>query len=328
LTSLATDESRIVIDENEAGSRLDRALLRHAGDVGRGLVLRLIRRGNVRVNGKRCKPEHRLSSGDSIFIPASLRAGSAQATARPDVAPSQDQRISRMPVIYEDEALLALNKPAGMVVHAGSGHQQGLIEGLRQGRVNAELQLVHRLDRDTSGCLLLAKNLKALRELTAAFRHREAHKTYFAWVAGCPYPAASRFSSQLLKGQMRGGERMVAVGEGGAEAVTDYQVVLHAGRDGWSYSLVALQPLSGRTHQLRVQMQNAGHPILGDGKYGAREDNRRVKEIGGKGMALHAWRLRFPHPLTRQPLDLRAPWPAWWSECFARDKHQLSGSAF
>ncbi|MDX8410447.1 MAG: RluA family pseudouridine synthase [Mariprofundaceae bacterium] len=323
MTSPALGESRIIIDENETGSRLDRVLLRHTGDIGRGLVLRLIRRGNVRVNGKRCKPGHRLASGDCIYVPASLRAGRGQAAVRPDSLPLLDKRINRMQVIYEDDMLLALNKPAGMVVHGGSGHRQGLIEGLRTQRGNDALQLAHRLDRDTSGVLLLAKNLKTLRELTSAFRQRDAHKTYFAWVAGHPYPTAGRFSSQLRKGNVRGGERMVTVGEGGAVAVTDYQLVLQACRNDWLFSLVALQPLSGRTHQLRVQLQDAGHAILGDGKYGEREDNRLFKDIGGKGMALHAWRLRFVHPASAQPLEIRAPWPEWWSECFASDSLRL-----
>lgn len=325
MTSFVDGESRISIGENEEGSRLDRVLQRYAGSAGRSLVLRLIRKGNVRVNGKRCKPEHRLSVGDRIYIPASLRAG-VESPAKAEYVP--DKRLEQLQVLFEDDALLVVNKPAGLVVHGGSGHRQGLIEGLRLERGHVELQLAHRLDRDTSGCLLLAKNLAALRELTAAFRGREAHKTYFAWVAGCPYPSAGRLRSQLLKGKLHGGERMVAVGDGGAEAITDYQVVLHAGRDGWDYSLLALQPESGRTHQLRVQLQNASHPILGDGKYGNREANRLFREIGGRGLALHAWRLRFTHPFTKHALDFRAPWPAWWSTCFANEKHRLLGSAF
>lgn len=316
-----------MVDDNEAGSRLDRVLLRHAGDAGRGQVLRLIRRGNVRVNGKRCKPDYRLAAGDSIFIPVSLRAKSG--ATPPGRTPSRgaDKRLDRLHILYEDDALLVIDKPSGMVVHGGSGHHAGLIEGLRHAHGDKDLQLAHRLDRDTSGCLILAKNLRALRELAAGFRRRELDKTYFAWVSGWPYPGAGRFRSSLLKGRMRGGERMVAVGDGGVEAVTDYQVVLYASRDGWHYSLMALQPVSGRTHQLRVQLQDAGHPILGDGKYGAREDNRRFRDAGGKGLALHAWRVRFAHPFTKHALDVRASWPEWWTACFAKDKHLLSASA-
>jgi 23S rRNA pseudouridine955/2504/2580 synthase len=155
--------------------------------------------------------------------------------------------------------------------------------------------------------------LHTLRHLTESFREREAHKTYFAWVSGHPYPYAGRLQSKLLKGITQSGERMVVDSEHGQEAITDLQTVLLREHQGWKYSLVALQPHSGRTHQLRVQLQNEGNAILGDPKYAGKEEIQSYKTISGKGLALHAWRLRFTHPSTGKILECCAPWPKRWA---------------
>ncbi len=311
MASLQADDARLRIDESEAGSRLDRVLLRRLGAEFRPLMMRLIRRGNVRVNGRRARPEQRLQCGDVVYLPASLR-GKPECPERETAV-----RLPEISVLFEDAHLLVVNKPAGVTVHAGSGHRAGLVEYLRQQRGLPELRLAHRLDRDTTGCLLFAKHLSALRRLTAAFRERQARKTYLAWVKGHPFPHAGRMCSHLTRGVLRGGERMVESRTSGKEAVTDYQVVLQAFCHGWPFALLALVPESGRTHQLRVQLQTEGHAILGDGKYGVREDMRRFRDMGGGGLALHAWRLCLAHPVTGEMLGLRAPWPAWWSACFA-----------
>jgi len=285
--------------------------------------MRLIRRGNVRVNRKRAKASQRLSLGDSIYLPASLR---------PEKNPDSTQRRKSMPwdlsaaILYEDEHILILNKPAGTVVHAGSGYETGIIEQLRETGGLAELRLAHRLDRDTSGCLLLSKNLPVLRELAAGFRAGRIRKTYLAWVEGHPFPHASRLRSFLRKGVVQGGERMVVHHEDGQEAITDYQVILHGSQPGLQFSLLALMPLSGRTHQLRVQLQYEGHSILGDNKYGSREVRKLFRDMGGKSMALHAWRLRFVHPVSGGDLDIRAPLPAWWMDCFAPHRQGISNA--
>ncbi len=320
------DNARLQINEDESGSRLDRMLLRRLGSNHRPLIMRLIRRGNVRVNGKRAKPDQRLHSGDVVYVPASLRDDPVKPSRSASQAQPARWHGGDIPILYEDEHIMAINKPAGMVVHSGSGHHSGIIEHLREERKSPDLRLVHRLDRDTSGCLLLAKRLPALRCLTQAFREREAHKTYLAWVKGHPYPYAGRLQSRLAKGVLRGGERMVVDMEQGKHAVTDYQVVLPASHNGRPFSLLALQPESGRTHQLRVQLQSEGHAILGDAKYADRENRQHFREMGGKGLALHAWRLRFSHPQTGEHLELRAPWPAWWSRCFADMKSLISTS--
>lgn len=302
-------QAHIIIDKNEENSRIDRVLCRSLGQEKRTLILRLIRKGNVRVNGKRIKPDFRVSIGDTIFLPASLRSNDTNSDT-----PHQrtNAPIRNLITLYEDDDLLVIDKAAGVVVHGGSGHDSGLVERLKEQLNLPELRLAHRLDRDTSGCLLLAKNLKTLRHLSESFREREAHKTYLAWVTGHPYPYAGRLQSRLLKGVTQSGERMVVDSEHGQEAITDMQTILLRKDNEWQYSLVSLQPHSGRTHQLRVQLQQEGHAILGDPKYAEKEDIKHYKRIQGKGLALHAWRLRFIHPSTGELLECIAPWPKRW----------------
>lgn len=299
-------QHHIIIDENEDGSRLDRVLLREFGQNRRSLIMRLIRKGNVRINGKRSKPQDRLHIEDTVFVPASLR----EVEGATPVATITKIRVPE--ILYQDNALMVLNKPAGMVVHGGSKHETGLIEQLKIHFQCDSLRLAHRLDRDTSGCLLLARQLPALRHLTEQFRERGAHKTYLAWVEGHPFPTAGRIESRLAKGRLQGGERMVVDHEEGKTAQTDFQTILQRNWDGWPVSLLALSPQSGRTHQLRVHMQQEGHAILGDQKYAEKESLALHRARGGRGLALHAWRLRFCHPYTSASIDVRAPWPVAW----------------
>ena len=301
-------QTHIIIDKNEDDSRLDRVLSRALGHEKRSLIMRLIRKGNVRVNGKRAKPDSRVIQGDEIFLPASLRPEN-------NIEPQHKANfpVKNLVILHEDDDLLVIDKVAGIVVHGGSGHDLGLVERLKEQLQQPELRLAHRLDRDTSGCLLLAKNLHTLRKLTESFRERQAHKTYLAWVSGHPYPYSGRLRSHLLKGVTQSGERMVIDSEHGQEAITDLQTILLRETNNWKYSLVALQPHSGRTHQLRVQLQQEGNAILGDPKYAEKEDIKKYKTIKGKGLALHAWRLRFRHPSTNSILECRAPWPERWA---------------
>ena len=306
------ENGMLTIDQNEDGSRLDRVLIRHLGPGQRSLILRLIRKGNVRVNKKRVKPESRVSCGDLIFLPVSLREPEPQDETQ--IPTSLLRKVEQLPILFEDEWLLVVNKPAGLVVHGGSGHDAGLIEALKEQRGLVDLRLAHRLDRDTSGVLLMAKNLEALRKLTESFRERDMQKTYFALIAGFPFAHAGRMSSKLAKGIVRGGERMVIDSEEGKESVTDYQVMNHYHRDELDYAMVALNPHSGRTHQLRVQLQNEGHAILGDGKYAEKDELSAYKSLGGRGLMLHAWRLRFDHPITGKSLEFKADWPENWKQ--------------
>jgi len=318
LASTEKSDGHIVVPQDEQDSRLDRFLIRRSGHVSRTLILRLVRKGNVRVNGKRVKPDFRLSEGDRVFLPLSLRGNGDYVTPSFEtISASLLQQVAAVPVLFEDETLLVVDKPAGMVVHGGSGHGAGLIEALKAARGLPDLRLAHRLDRDTSGVLLMAKNLSALRTLSEAFRERDMQKTYFALVAGHLFPHAGRMQSKLAKGVVVGGERMVIDDEQGKEAVTDYQVMMEFSRDGLDYSLLALNPHSGRTHQLRVQLQQEGHAILGDGKYAAREEFAAYKALGVYSLMLHAWRLRFTHPVTEEMLEFKARWPEKWSHFYA-----------
>ncbi|MDX8377995.1 MAG: RluA family pseudouridine synthase [Mariprofundales bacterium] len=308
----------IKIDQQEDGSRLDRVLIRRLGNDRRVWILRLIRKANVRLNGKRAKPEQRVHTGDVIFLPASLRDGAK----RPAVA---KMNMPPLDILYEDDVLLIINKPVGWVVHAGSGYRAGLIEGLRQRW--PELHLAHRLDRDTSGCLLCAKRLDVLRTLQAEFRAHEIKKTYLAWVDGHPQPTSGRMFSFLSKGMLRSGERMVHTDANGKgkKSSTDYQTIMQKNIAHKHCALLALMPHSGRTHQLRVQLaefnhslqntnsnSNDSHAILGDNKYASREMLEDFAKHGVKNLTLHAWRLRFDHPVEGTDVDVTASWPETW----------------
>jgi len=314
------ENSILTIDDNEDCSRLDRVLMRHLGASKRTLILRLIRKGNVRVNKKRCKPELRLAIGDRVFLPVSLRPSEQQdEPSGSDIPASLLQKVRALPILFEDEWIVVVNKPAGLVVHGGSGHGAGLIEALKVARDLPDLRLAHRLDRDTSGVLLMAKNLAALRKLTESFRQRDMQKTYFALVSGHPFVSAGRMVSHLSKGMVQGGERMVVDGLDGKESITDYQVMMQWVDKGLDYAMLALHPHSGRTHQLRVQLQQEGHAILGDTKYAEKAQLSAYKSVGGKGLMLHAWRLRFEHPITGKQLECRAIWPSNWNVLKPKD---------
>jgi len=310
LANIINEIGQLTVPSDEDGSRLDRMLLRHLGADKRSLMMRLIRKGNVRINGKRCKPNHHVCVNDVVFLPVSLRSPSETQDEPKDISAFQQQRILDLPVLFEDEWLLVINKPAGMVVHGGSGHDMGLIEMLKQVRDLPDLRLAHRLDRDTSGVLLLAKNLEALRHLTEDFRERDMDKTYLAWVIGQPEPTAARMTSHLSKGVTIAGERMVVNDDEGKLSVTDYQVVMQLSHvDAVGCALVSLKPHSGRTHQLRVQLQQEGHAILGDEKYATRDELKWFKSLGGKGLMLHAWRLKILHPMMQKNMTFLAAFP-------------------
>lgn len=313
MASTEHSDGLLTVSADENGSRLDRFLLRRLGNPYRSLIMRLVRKGNVRVGGKRAKPDSRLMEGDTVFLPACLRSENiVQDEPGDDISRALLEKVAALPVLFEDDALLVLNKPAGMVVHGGSGHGAGLIEALKELRGLPDLRLAHRLDRDTSGVLLLARNLSALRGLAEDFRERDLQKTYFALVKGHPYPHAGRMHSHLARGVTVGGERMVVDDEHGKEAITDYQVVMQLTCDGFDYALLALSPHSGRTHQLRVQLSGEGHAILGDSKYADKAELAAYRAIGGRGLMLHAWRLRFVHPILEVPMELRVPMPSGW----------------
>lgn len=299
-----------MVDEAGDGQRLDNFLLRHLKGAPKTLVYRVIRSGEVRVNKGRAQADTRLALGDVLRVPP-LRLPA------PEAAPPAPAR--EFPVLYEDDWLLAIDKPAGVAVHGGSGVSSGVIEQLRQARPQARfLELVHRLDRETSGVLLIAKRRSALTRLQDQFRARGADKvvgkTYGALVLG-EWPRQLRVIDRPLHKYLTGdGERRVrltdADDEQGKRAITLVEVV----RSWPGFSLLDVTIKTGRTHQIRVHLAGAGHPIAGDDKYGDFEANRRLARGDGlpvrlSRMFLHARRLRFQHPHDNRELVLEAPWP-------------------
>lgn len=315
--------SLLPVDEESAGQRLDNFLFRLLKGVPKTHVYRIIRSGEVRVNKGRASAQTRLSAGDSVRLPPvrqseralhkSLAMGSAQ---RRDGVPSSAAGTPfEMTVLHEDELLLALDKPAGMAVHGGSGISFGLIERLRMARPQAKfLELVHRLDRETSGVLLVAKKRSALAALQQQFRERETGKIYLAAVDGS-WPLRSRVIDAPLHKYLvntdTGEERRVKVvapdDPDGMSAVTLVKIE----RRLLDSTLLQVTIKTGRTHQIRVHLAHAGHPILGDDRYGDFELNRRLgrSKSGLKRMFLHAWKLQVDHPATGARLQLESPLP-------------------
>ncbi|UXY14996.1 RluA family pseudouridine synthase [Chitiniphilus purpureus] len=294
--------SFITIGQEDAGQRLDNFLLRELKGVPKSRVYKLIRGGEVRVNKGRADATYRLLAGDLVRVPP------VRLAERPDTAPAEaaSGRID-LPVVYEDEALLVVDKPAGLAVHGGSGVSFGVIELLRAQRPQARfLELVHRLDRETSGLLLVAKKRSALTALHEVLRDGHAiDKRYLALVKGAWPDEKRHLRYKLFKYTTPEGERRVRVAPDGQEAHT----IVYRRRVWRDCALLECELKTGRTHQIRVHLASAGHPILGDEKYGDFPLNKALVRTGLKRMFLHAWRLMFAHPLTGQPLTLEAPLP-------------------
>ena len=285
----------VEIGEESAAQRIDNFLVRHLKGVPKSHVYRVLRSGEVRVNSGRVGPDYRLRTGDRVRIPP-VRVSERKSNAKP----------AEFPVVYEDAALLVVDKPAGVAVHGGSGVSFGVIESLRAARPQAKLlELAHRLDRDTSGLLVVAKKRSALVELHRMLREGEVEKTYLAVVKGVPGREAFEISEPLHKHVSASGERRVSVAEGGRAALTRIKLVKDDGR----FSLLEVRLLTGRTHQIRVHLAHAGHPVLGDDKYGDFQLNHAVEKQGVKRLFLHAHRLAFAHPTTGERLRLEARLP-------------------
>ncbi len=287
----------IDVAEEEAGQRIDNYLLARLKGVPKSRIYRILRSGEVRVNSRRVQASDRVAAGDRIRVPPVRVAAAGEAAPAPHF---------RLPVLHEDEWLLAIDKPAGIAVHGGSGVAHGVIESLRAMRREARfLELVHRLDRETSGVLLLAKKRSALVALHEMMRGREMDKRYLVGVAGRLRNATQRVRLALAKRTTAEGRRHVSVAEGGQEAET----VLRRLARGPEASLVEARLVTGRTHQIRVHLAHLGHPVLGDAQYGDFERNKRLRKQGLKRMFLHAASLAFTHPATGQPLRIEAPLP-------------------
>lgn len=294
----------LVVDEESAGQRLDNFLMRHLKGVPKTHVYRIIRSGEVRINKGRCSADSRVEAGDEIRVPpVRISDKVLEKAARP--APARE-----FPPLLEDEHLLAIDKPAGVAVHGGSGVSFGVIEQLRQARPQARLlELVHRLDRETSGILLVAKKRSALKHLQDQFRERETGKTYLALVQG-DWPARLKVIDQPLhKYLLPDGERRVKVttpdDPDGMRSITLVKVAQRL----QGCTLLEVTIKTGRTHQIRVHLASHGHPIAGDDKYGDFEWNKALQKQGLKRMFLHAWRLQFNHPASGERVALQAELP-------------------
>lgn len=290
----------VTVDESSEGQRIDNFLARQLKGVPKSHVYRILRSGEVRVNSRRIDVTYRLSPGDVVRIPP-VR------TAAPAALPSQASRQRlQAAVVFEDDALLVIDKPAGVAVHGGSGISRGVIEQLRLERPQARfLELVHRLDRETSGILLLAKKRSALTALHAAIRDNAIEKRYLMLVKGRWPDQRRRVKLPLKKTVLASGERRVSVEQGGQASETVFHLNRHAG----PYSLLEAELITGRTHQLRVQLAHLGHPILGDDKYGDFALNKALQKQGLKRMFLHSAQTVIRHPISGERLVLQAPLP-------------------
>lgn len=290
----------VEIDAEQAGQRIDNFLRTALRGAPKSLIYRLLRKGEVRVNKKRIKPEYKLQTGDLI------RIAPVRLPEKGESAPVSDSLIELLEraVVFEDERLMVINKPSGLAVHGGSGVSLGLIEAVRKMRPDQRfLELVHRLDRDTSGCIMIAKKRSMLRLLHEALRERRIAKIYQALVVGRWESKDKRVDAPLLRAELKSGERFVRVDSAGKESVTDFKVLR---RFGELATLIEARPKTGRTHQIRVHTQFVGHPIVGDVKYTSDEQNQHFRDLGFRRLMLHAAGLEVSLP-DGEKLSVRAP---------------------
>ncbi|HHT7629094.1 23S rRNA pseudouridine(955/2504/2580) synthase RluC [Pasteurella multocida] len=291
----------LTISEDEAGQRIDNYLLAKLKGVPKSLIYRILRKGEVRVNKGRIKPEYKLQANDIVRVPP------VRVSEKEHVPISTKlNKVSQLEkqILFEDECLLVLNKPSGIAVHGGSGLSFGVIEALRTLRPDARfLELVHRLDRDTSGILLVAKKRSALRSLHEQLREKTVQKDYLALVRGQWQSHCKVVKAPLLKNELSSGERIVRVSEQGKPSETRFSI-----EERYEYAtLVKASPVTGRTHQIRVHTQYAGHPIALDDKYGDKHFDEQMTQLGLTRLFLHAFSIRFEHPKTGETLRINAP---------------------
>jgi len=290
------------IDEGNDGQRIDNFLITFLKGVPKSAIYRILRKGEVRVNKKRIKPIYKLKAGDMVRIPP------VKVAEKQEFVPKNLDKINKLEdaILFEDKYLMVINKPSGMAVHGGSGLSYGLIEALRSIRPDERnLELVHRLDRDTSGCLLVSKKRSVLRGLHEQLREKTMEKNYWALVTGSWASKIKNVTEPLRKNTLQSGERVVRVDEAeGKPSQTRFRVLE---RFGQFATLVQASPVTGRTHQIRVHTQCKGHPIACDDKYGVAEFDSEMKKKGLNRLFLHAHDLTFVHPKTEETMRVEAP---------------------
>ncbi|MGL5948907.1 MAG: 23S rRNA pseudouridine(955/2504/2580) synthase RluC [Aeromonas sp.] len=300
MTQIQQQVQLLTIEAEHDGQRIDNFLKTQLKGVPKSLIYRILRKGEVRVNKKRIKPEYKLCAGDVVRVPP-VRV--AEKNELPSANLGVIARLERQ-ILLEDDAMIVLNKPAGMAVHGGSGLSFGVIEGLRALRPQAKfLELVHRLDRDTSGVLLIAKKRSALRHLHEQLRIKTMRKQYLALVRGQWQAHVKVVNAPLRKNELQSGERVVRVSADGKPSETRFRIV----RKFSDATLIECSPITGRTHQIRVHTLHAGHPIACDDKYGESGFDEKMRGKGLKRLFLHAWKLTFTHPVDGREVTIEAP---------------------
>ncbi|WP_417879147.1 23S rRNA pseudouridine(955/2504/2580) synthase RluC [Vibrio sp.] len=299
MNDIKTEVKFVDIDADMAGQRIDNFLHNQLKQIPKSMVYRILRKGEVRVNKKRVKAEYKIQSGDIVRIPP------VRISAEEDAVPVSTKldKVSELEncIIFEDDSILILNKPSGTAVHGGSGLKFGAIEALRALRPQARfLELVHRIDRDTSGILLVAKKRSALRHLQAQFREKTVQKYYFALVMGEWKSSCKVVKAPLLKNEVNS---IVRVNPNGKPSETRYKILEKFNQA----TLVQASPITGRTHQIRVHCQYVGHPIAWDDRYGDRRFDAYTGQVGLNRLFLHAANIQFTHPATDEAMDISAP---------------------
>jgi 23S rRNA pseudouridine955/2504/2580 synthase len=304
-----TAVSLVEITTAQLGQRLDNFLLKQLGNLPRSRIYRIIRKGEVRVNKKRIKPDYKLQIGDLVRIPPVRLETELEDKSRP---PKHLQERLEQTILYENDHILVIDKPAGLAVHAGSGVDYGVIDAMRLLRPADDIELVHRLDRDTSGCLLLARHRQALLAMQVVLQDRSMGKKYNAVVKGCWPRELTEIRYALGKIHLSNGERRMRVDNGGKQALSRVRLL----RSGALFSLIQVELVTGRTHQIRVHCQAEGHEIAGDDKYGDTEFNRAMRKRGIRRLMLHASSLELPQGKYTPEVVINAPLPAEFEQLF------------
>ncbi|MCG9696981.1 23S rRNA pseudouridine(955/2504/2580) synthase RluC [Shewanella sp. Isolate11] len=292
----------VTIDEDHLGQRIDNYLVTKLKGVPKSMIYRIVRKGEVRVNKKRIKPEYKLQDGDVVRIPP-VRVSNNEDKPGPSTKLTKVSQLEDR-IVFEDKSIIVLNKPAGIAVHGGSGVDFGVIEAMRSLRPQQKfLELVHRLDKDTSGVLLIAKKRSALKHLHDQLRYKKMQKDYFALVRGEWQSHDKVVNAPLLKLTLKSGERIVRVNKEGKASETRFKIKQRYK----GATLVQASPVTGRTHQIRVHCQYAGHPIACDEKYSEQKFDDSMRALGLNRLFLHAAQLKFIHPLTEEIMQVKAP---------------------
>lgn len=305
----------IEIDEDNQFQRIDNFLTSKLNGVPKSMIYRIVRKGEVRVNKGRVKPDYKLAIGDVVRVPP----------IRTTVKEESNVNLNRVSnleshIIFEDDRLIVFNKPSGLAVHGGSGLQFGVIEGLRALRPQHQfLELVHRIDRDTSGCLVIAKKRSALRDLHEQLRNKQVDKRYHALVAGEWPSDCFKVVAPLMKNVLKSGERLVSVSSEGKPSETRYRVLQKFNRS----TLLEASPITGRTHQIRVHCLHAGHPIAMDSKYGDEEFDAHLKKVKFNRLFLHAKSISFNHPVSKERVRFEADYDDKLKKLIEKQSHEI-----